>query len=142
MYLQNIWLEFANQLQKCPRIIAPPPPPPPPIVHSWAKPTSVCLIKDLNITESFIMFPIRYTACSYRGVEERLPHGSTLRLNDPLQHCGINRLDSHSRHGSLQRLESQSRHSSVRDLTITAQAIQSSPGNGIHRVIEGDAAKA
>ncbi|XP_043075249.1 frizzled-3a isoform X1 [Puntigrus tetrazona] len=84
----------------------------------------------------------RYTACSYRGVEERLPHGSTLRLNDPLQHCGVNRLDSHSRHGSLQRLESQSRHSSVRDLTITAQAIQSSPGNGIHRVIEEDATKA
>uniref|UniRef100_A0A8C1I8L1 Frizzled-3 n=1 Tax=Cyprinus carpio TaxID=7962 RepID=A0A8C1I8L1_CYPCA len=84
----------------------------------------------------------RYTACSYRGVEERIPHGSTLRLNDPLQHCGVNRLDSHSRHGSLQRLESQSRHSSMRDLTITAQAIQSSPGNGIHRVIEEDATKA
>lgn len=84
----------------------------------------------------------RYTACSYRGVEERLPHGSTLRLNDPLQHCGVNRLDSHSRHGSLQRLESQSRHSSMRDLSITAQAIQSSPGNGIHRVVEEDATKA
>ncbi|XP_067239222.1 frizzled-3a isoform X1 [Chanodichthys erythropterus] len=84
----------------------------------------------------------RYTACSYRGVEERLPHGSTLRLNDPLQHCAVNRLDSHSRHGSLQRLESQSRHSSVRDLSITAQAIQSSPGNGIHRVVEEDATKA
>ncbi|XP_016351748.1 frizzled-3a [Sinocyclocheilus anshuiensis] len=84
----------------------------------------------------------RYTACSYRGVEERLPHGSTLRLNDPLQHCGVNRLNSHSRHGSLQRLESQSRHSSMRDLTITAQAIQSSPGNGIHRVVGEDATKA
>ncbi|XP_016381901.1 frizzled-3-like isoform X2 [Sinocyclocheilus rhinocerous] len=84
----------------------------------------------------------RYTACSYRGVEERLPHGSTLRLNDPLQNCGVNRLNSHSRHGSLQRLESQSRHSSMRDLTITAQAIQSSPGNGIHRVVGEDATKA
>ncbi|XP_067273910.1 frizzled-3a isoform X2 [Pseudorasbora parva] len=84
----------------------------------------------------------RYTACSYRGVEERPPHGSTLRLNDPLQHCAVNRLDSHSRHGSLQRLESQSRHSSVRDLSITPQAIQSSPGNGIHRVVEEDATKA
>ncbi|XP_026088671.1 frizzled-3 isoform X1 [Carassius auratus] len=79
----------------------------------------------------------RYTACSYRGVEER-----TLRLDDPLQHCGVNRLNSHSRHGSLQRLESQSRHSSVRDLTITAQAIQSSPGNGIHRVVGEDATMA
>ncbi|KAK7133711.1 hypothetical protein R3I94_015540 [Phoxinus phoxinus] len=80
----------------------------------------------------------RYTACSYRGVEERVPQGSTLRLNDALQHCAVNQ----SRHGSLQRLESQSRHSSVRDLSITAQAIQSSPGNGIHRVVEQDATKA
>ncbi|CAM4689557.1 hypothetical protein PO909_010402 [Leuciscus waleckii] len=84
----------------------------------------------------------RYTACSYRGVEERVPQGSTLRLNDSLQHCALNRLDSQSRHGSLQRLESQSRHSSMRDLSITAQAIQSSPGNGIHRVVEEDATKA
>ncbi len=102
--------------------------------------THICLPDQRS--ESFIMFPIRYKACSYRDVEERLPHGSTLRLNDPLQHCGVNRLDSHSRHGSLQRLESQSRHSSMRDLTITAQAIQSSPGNGIHRVKEEDATKA
>ncbi|TRY99806.1 hypothetical protein DNTS_014876 [Danionella cerebrum] len=80
----------------------------------------------------------KYTACSYRGVEEHLPHGSTLRLNEPLQH----RLDSQSRHGSLQLLESQSRHSSLRDLSITAQAIHSSPGNGIHRVMEEDASKA
>ncbi|XP_065112143.2 frizzled-3a isoform X2 [Paramisgurnus dabryanus] len=72
----------------------------------------------------------RYTASSFRGAEDRLPHGSTLRLND------------HSRHGSLQRLESQSRHSSVRDLSITAQTIQSVPGNGIHRVIEEDGTKA
>lgn len=84
----------------------------------------------------------RYTASSFRGAEDRLPHGSTLRLNDPLQHCSVNRLDSHSRHGSLQRLESQSRHSSVRDLSITAQTIQSVPGNGIHRVIEEDGTKA
>ncbi|XP_056619863.1 frizzled-3a isoform X2 [Triplophysa dalaica] len=84
----------------------------------------------------------RYTAFSYRGAEDRLPHGSTLRLNDPLQHSNVNRLDSHSRHGSLQRLESQSRHSSVRDLSITAQAIQSGPGNGIHPVVEEDGTKA
>nr|XP_055043221.1 frizzled-3a isoform X1 [Misgurnus anguillicaudatus] len=84
----------------------------------------------------------RYTASSFRGAEDRLPHGSTLRLNDPLQHCSVNRLDSHSRHGSLQRLESQSRHSSVRDLSNTAQTIQSVPGNGIHRVIEEDGTKA
>ncbi|XP_005160805.2 frizzled-3a isoform X2 [Danio rerio] len=84
----------------------------------------------------------RYTASSFRGVEERVSHGSSLHLNEPLQHCAINRLDSQSRHGSLQRLESQSRHSSVRDLSITAQAIQSSPGNGIHRVMEEDATKA
>ncbi|XP_055043221.2 frizzled-3a isoform X1 [Misgurnus anguillicaudatus] len=84
----------------------------------------------------------RYTASSFRGAEDRLPHGSTLRLNDPLQHCSVNRLDNHSRHGSLQRLESQSRHSSVRDLSNTAQTIQSVPGNGIHRVIEEDGTKA
>ncbi|XP_051954368.1 frizzled-3-like isoform X3 [Xyrauchen texanus] len=84
----------------------------------------------------------RHTACSFHGVEERLPHGSTLRLNDQLQRYGIDRIDSHSRHGSLQRLESQSRHGSMRDLSTTAQAIQSGPGNGIHRVIEEDATKA
>ncbi|XP_051951412.1 frizzled-3-like [Xyrauchen texanus] len=77
----------------------------------------------------------RYTACSFRGIEERLPH-------DQLQHCNVKSLDSHSRHSSLQRLESQSRHSSVRDLSITAQAIQCGPGNGIHCVIEEDATKA
>lgn len=112
-----------------------------PIEHSWPKPPSASLTKDLNVSR-LVVFVIRYTAGSFRGVEERVPHGSSLRLNEPLQHCAINRLDSQSRHGSLQRLESQSRHSSVRDLSITAQAVQSSPGNGIHRVMEEDATKA
>uniref|UniRef100_A0A667XVS0 Frizzled-3 n=1 Tax=Myripristis murdjan TaxID=586833 RepID=A0A667XVS0_9TELE len=75
----------------------------------------------------------RYTACSFRAAEERLPYGSMPRLND----------QSHlSRHGSTQRLESQSRHSSVRDLSNPTQAVHSVPGNGIHRVLEEDGATA
>ncbi|KAM6965765.1 LOW QUALITY PROTEIN: frizzled-3a [Aplochiton taeniatus] len=78
----------------------------------------------------------RYTACSFRGAED--PYGSMPRLNDKSRHCSTNRLDSLSRHGSTQRLETQSRHSSIRDLTNATQAIQSAPGNGIHRVLEED----
>uniref|UniRef100_A0A3P8XZW8 Frizzled-3 n=1 Tax=Esox lucius TaxID=8010 RepID=A0A3P8XZW8_ESOLU len=83
----------------------------------------------------------RYTAGSFRAVEERLPYGSMPRLSDQLgsRHCSTNRMDSLSRHGSTQRLESQSRHSSIRDLSNVTQAIQSAPRNGIHRVQEEDA---
>ncbi|XP_071385069.1 frizzled-3-like [Centroberyx affinis] len=86
----------------------------------------------------------RYTACSFRAAEDRLPYGSMPRLNDQSQsrHCSTNRLDSLSRHGSTQRLESQSRHSSIRDLSNATQAIHSVPGNGIRRVLEEDGATA
>ncbi|KAK6295437.1 hypothetical protein J4Q44_G00346630 [Coregonus suidteri] len=86
----------------------------------------------------------RYTACSFRGVDDRLPYGSMPRLNDQSgsRHCSTNRLDSLSKHGSTQRLDSQSRHSSIRDLSNVTQAIQSAPGNGIHRVLEEDGATA
>ncbi|KAL7872054.1 hypothetical protein SRHO_G00070370 [Serrasalmus rhombeus] len=89
----------------------------------------------------------RYTACSFRGAEERVPHGSTQRLQEQrlqeqLQHNSTVRLDSQSRHGGSQRLDSQSHHSSVRDLSSTPQAVQSGPGNGIHRVMEEDGATA
>uniref|UniRef100_A0A8C7J3E8 Frizzled-3 n=1 Tax=Oncorhynchus kisutch TaxID=8019 RepID=A0A8C7J3E8_ONCKI len=86
----------------------------------------------------------RYTACSFRGVDDRLPYGSMPRLNDQSgsRHCSTNRLDSLSKHGSTQRLDSQSRHSSIRDLSNITQAIQSAPGNGIHRVLEEDGATA
>ncbi|XP_066532582.1 frizzled-3a isoform X2 [Hoplias malabaricus] len=84
----------------------------------------------------------RYTACSVRGAEERPPHGSMQRLHEQLQHSSSNRLDSQSRHGGSQRLDSQSRHSSVRDLSCTPQAVQSGPGNGIHRVLKEDVATA
>ncbi|KAM3861174.1 frizzled-3a isoform 2-T2 [Diretmus argenteus] len=86
----------------------------------------------------------RYTACSFRAAEDRLPYGSMPRLNDQSQsrHCSNNRLDGLSRHGSTQRLESQSRHSSVRDLSNTIHAIQSVPGNGIRRMLEEDGATA
>uniref|UniRef100_UPI003AAE3184 frizzled-3a n=1 Tax=Centroberyx gerrardi TaxID=166262 RepID=UPI003AAE3184 len=86
----------------------------------------------------------RYTACSFRAAEDRLPYGSMPRLNDQSQsrHCSTNRLDSLSRHGSTQRLESQSRHSSIRDLSNATQGIHSVPGNGIRRVLEEDGATA
>ncbi|KAG9282640.1 frizzled-3 isoform X1 [Astyanax mexicanus] len=84
----------------------------------------------------------RYTASSFRAAEERLPHGSMQRLHEQLQHSSTNRLESQSRHGGSQRLDSQSRHSSVRDLSSTPQAVQSGPGNGIHRVAEEDGATA
>ncbi|XP_036832006.1 frizzled-3 isoform X2 [Oncorhynchus mykiss] len=75
----------------------------------------------------------RYTACSFRGVENRLPYDSMLHLNDQSgsRHCSTNRQDSISRHGSTQRLESKSQHSSIKDLSNITQAIQSAPGNGI-----------
>lgn len=84
----------------------------------------------------------RYTASSFRAVDDRLPYGSLPRLNDQSRHCSTNRLDSLSRHSSTQRLESQSRHSSVRDLTGATQAVLCVPGNGIHRVLEEDGATA
>ncbi|KAG5277122.1 hypothetical protein AALO_G00113760 [Alosa alosa] len=84
----------------------------------------------------------RVTATSFRSPEERLPYGSMPRLIDQSRHCSTTRLESQSRHGSTQRLESQSRHGSTRDLSITTQAIQSTPGNGIHRVVEEDGATA
>ncbi|XP_029577282.1 frizzled-3-like isoform X2 [Salmo trutta] len=86
----------------------------------------------------------RYTACSFRGVEDRLPYDSMLRLNNQSgsRHCSTNRLDSISKHGSTQRLESKSQHSSIRDLSNITQAIQSAPGNRIHRVLEENGATA
>nr|XP_031360370.1 frizzled-3-like [Lonchura striata domestica] len=66
----------------------------------------------------------RYTPCSYRGAEERLPHGSAARLTD------------HSRHSSCHRLSEQSRHGSARDLSA------STAGTHINRVIEEDGASA
>ena len=81
---------------------------------------------------------IRCTATSFRPAEERLPYGSMPRLVDQPRQCSATRLESQSRHGSTQRLDSQSRHGSTRDLCITAQAVQSTPGNGIHRVVEED----
>ncbi|XP_028809457.1 frizzled-3a isoform X2 [Denticeps clupeoides] len=82
----------------------------------------------------------RYTACSFRGAEEHLPYGSLPRLHDQANHCSANRLDSQSRHNSTQRLDS--RHSSIRDLSNTTQAVQITPGNGIHCVVEEDGAMA
>ncbi|KAM8846529.1 frizzled-3a isoform 1-T1 [Synchiropus picturatus] len=84
----------------------------------------------------------RYTASSFRPVDDLLPYGSLPRLKDPSEtrHCSTGRLDSLSRHSSTQRLDSQSRHSSIRDLSSTAQAVLAAPGNGIHRVMEEDAA--
>lgn len=88
--------------------------------------------------------PVRYTACSFRGVEDRLPYDSMLRLNNQSgsRHCSTNHLDSISKHGSTQRLESKSQHSSIRDLSNITQAIQSAPGNRIHRVLEENGATA
>lgn len=86
----------------------------------------------------------RYTACSFRATDDRLPYGSMPRLNEQPQsrHCSTNRLDSLSRHDSTLRLESQSRHSSIRDLSGNTQAVLGVPGNGIHRVLEEDGATA
>ncbi|KAG9344780.1 hypothetical protein JZ751_010467 [Albula glossodonta] len=71
----------------------------------------------------------RYTPCSYRGAEERVPHGSMPRLNDQ------------SRHSSMQRLDSQSRHSSVRDLS-NAPPTHVTHGVSMNRVIEEDGTSA
>ncbi|NXW50573.1 FZD3 protein, partial [Nyctiprogne leucopyga] len=70
-----------------------------------------------------------YTPCSYRGVEERLPHGSMSRLTD------------HSRHSSSHRLNEQSRHSSVRDLS-TNPMTHITHGTSMNRVIEEDGTSA
>lgn len=87
---------------------------------------------------------LRYTASSFRAVDEHPPYGSMPRLNDQPQsrHCSTSRLDSLSRHGSTQRLESQSRHGSIRDLSGATQAVLGVRGNGIHRVLEEDGATA
>ncbi|XP_028996124.1 frizzled-3a [Betta splendens] len=86
----------------------------------------------------------RYTASSFRAVDDHLPYGSMPRLNEQAQsrHCSTTRLDSLSRHGSTQRLESPSRHSSIRDLSGGTQAVLGVRGNGIHRVLEEDGATA
>ncbi|XP_060947687.1 frizzled-3a isoform X3 [Limanda limanda] len=86
----------------------------------------------------------RYTASSFRAIDDRLPYGSMPRLNDQSQprHCSSNRLEGLSRHGSTQLLESQSRHSSVRDLSSATQAVLCNPGNGIHKVLEEDGSTA
>ncbi|KAM5264135.1 frizzled-3 isoform 2-T2 [Ctenodactylus gundi] len=71
----------------------------------------------------------RYTPCSYRGVEERLPHGSMSRLTD------------HSRHSSSHRLNEQSRHSSIRDLSNNPMT-HITHGTSMNRVIEEDGTSA
>ncbi|XP_059688256.1 frizzled-3 isoform X3 [Gavia stellata] len=71
----------------------------------------------------------RYTPCSYRGVEERLPHGSMSRLTD------------HSRHSSSHRLNEQSRHSSIRDLSSNPMT-HITHGTSMNRVIEEDGTSA
>lgn len=76
-----------------------------------------------------VLFPTRYTPCSYRGVEERLPHGSMSRLTD------------HSRHSSSHRLNEQSRHSSVRDLSSNPMT-HITHGTSMNRVIEEDGTSA
>ncbi|NXL67798.1 FZD3 protein, partial [Chordeiles acutipennis] len=70
-----------------------------------------------------------YTPCSYRGVEERLPHGSMSRLTD------------HSRHSSSHRLNDQSRHSSIRDLSSNPMT-HITHGTSMNRVIEEDGTSA
>uniref|UniRef100_A0A8C4RYL3 Frizzled-3 n=1 Tax=Erpetoichthys calabaricus TaxID=27687 RepID=A0A8C4RYL3_ERPCA len=70
----------------------------------------------------------RYTPCSYRGVEERLPHGSMSRLNDQ------------SQSGSMHRLNDQSRHSSIRDLNNPPTHI--THGISMNQVLEEDGASA
>lgn len=111
-------------------------------VLSFAFPSHLHIITLLKLI--LLLFHPRYTASSFRAVDERLPYGSMPRLNDQTQsrHCSTNRLDSLSRHGSTQRLESQSRHSSIRDLSSATQAVLSVRGNGIHRVLEEDGAAA
>ncbi|OWK01179.1 hypothetical protein Celaphus_00018212 [Cervus elaphus hippelaphus] len=71
----------------------------------------------------------RYTPCSYRGMEERLPHGSMSRLTD------------HSRHSSSHRLNEQSRHSSIRDLSNNPMT-HITHGTSMNRVIEEDGTSA
>ncbi|NXS52338.1 FZD3 protein, partial [Brachypteracias leptosomus] len=71
----------------------------------------------------------RYTPCSYRGVEDRLPHGSMSRLTD------------HSRHSSCHRLNEQSRHSSARDLSSNPMT-HITHGTSMNRVIEEDGTSA
>ncbi|XP_078398069.1 frizzled-3 isoform X1 [Cetorhinus maximus] len=70
----------------------------------------------------------RYTPCSFRGLDERLVHGSLPRLNDQ------------SQQGSLHRLNDQSRQSSIRDLTNPATHI--THGTSMNRVIEEDCTSA
>ncbi|XP_041421041.1 frizzled-3-like isoform X3 [Xenopus laevis] len=70
----------------------------------------------------------RYTPCSYRGIEERLPH------------CSISHLTDHSRHSSTHRLNEQSHQGSIRDLTNPLAHI--SHGTSMNRVIEEDATSA
>lgn len=72
---------------------------------------------------------VRFTPCSYRGVEERLPHGSMSRLTD------------HSRHSSSHRLNEQSRHSSIRDLSNNPMT-HITHGTSMNRVIEEDGTSA
>ncbi|XP_032646764.1 frizzled-3 isoform X1 [Chelonoidis abingdonii] len=71
----------------------------------------------------------RYTPCSYRGIEDRLPHGSMSRLTD------------HSRHSSSHRLNEQSRHSSIRDLSNNPMT-HITHGTSMNRVIEEDGTSA
>ncbi|XP_070590997.1 frizzled-3 isoform X3 [Erythrolamprus reginae] len=71
----------------------------------------------------------RYTPCSYRGIEDRLPHGSMSRLTD------------HSRHSSSHRLNDQSRHSSTRDLSGNP-VTHITHGTSMNRVIEEDGTSA
>uniref|UniRef100_A0A1A8JNR5 Frizzled-3 n=3 Tax=Nothobranchius kuhntae TaxID=321403 RepID=A0A1A8JNR5_NOTKU len=71
----------------------------------------------------------RYTCSAFR-TGERLPYGSTPRLNDQTRYC------------STSRLENQSRTSSIRDLSSATQAVLSISGNGIHMMMAKDGAAA
>ncbi|XDA88433.1 hypothetical protein R6Z07F_018082 [Ovis aries] len=71
----------------------------------------------------------RYTPCSYRGMEERLPHGSMSRLTD------------HSRHSSSHQLNEQLPHSSIRDLSNNPMT-HITHGTSMNQVIEEDGTSA
>lgn len=81
------------------------------------------------VTETDESLCIRYTPCSYRGMEDRLPHGSLSRLTDPSQHSSSHRLNDHSR------------HSSARDLSGNP-VTHITHGTSMNRVIEEDGTSA
>ncbi|XP_051909436.1 frizzled-3a [Hippocampus zosterae] len=83
-----------------------------------------------------------YSASGFRASDDRAPYGSMPQLDDPsrTRHLSADQLDGLSRHGSAHLLDIHSRHGSVRDLSCVPQASLVFPANGIHRVLEEDAA--